>query len=378
MLWAAAMSLGAWLYLLAARGWFWRMREDAPAAVPAGWRRAAPPAVVAVIPARNEADVVGRAIASLVNQEYGGPLHIVLVDDGSTDGTAAAARREAPPEMLTVTQAAALPAGWTGKMWAVAEGVRQTSRFQPEWLLLTDADIVHAPGELRQLAARAAGGFDLVSYMATLHCRSTAERALIPAFVFFFFMLYPPRWIADPRRPAAGAAGGCMLVRAAALERIGGIAAIGGELIDDCALARAVKLDGGRVWLGLSQGTASIREYSTWNQIGRMISRAAFTQLRHSPWLLAGTAAGLLLVYLVPPALTLAGREPAAAPAAAAWLLMAIAYWPALRFYRQPWWGALLLPLAAAFYLTATLHSALAYWRGSGGQWKGRIQDRPA
>jgi hopene-associated glycosyltransferase HpnB len=369
MIWAGALSLAAWLYLLALRGEFWRMQEEEPATEPAEW-----PSVVAVIPARNEADVVGRAIASLALQNYGGPFHIVLVDDGSTDGTARVAGAAAPPGILTVAHAAPLPAGWTGKMWAVAEGVRQAQGFNPELLLLTDADIVHAPGELRQLLARAASGFDLTSYMATLHCRSAAERMLIPAFVFFFFMLYPPRWISGTRK-TAGAAGGCMLIRAAALERIGGIAAIGAELIDDCALARAVKGSGGRVWLGLNAGTESIREYYTLAEIGRMISRTAFTQLGHSVWLLAGTVVGLTLVYVAPPVLALRGHGAAAVLGGAAWLAMTIAYWPAVRFYKQPVVYAALLPLAAIFYLAATLHSAVAYWVGAGGKWKGRIQD---
>jgi hopene-associated glycosyltransferase HpnB len=370
----AALSLAVWLYLLFGRGWFWRMRESAPAnerSDPANERGGAP-AVVAVIPARNEANVVGRAIASLAGQEYGGQFHIVLVDDGSTDGTAEAARAAAGPELLTVVRAAPLPPGWTGKLWAVAEGVREARKMGPAYVLLTDADIVHAPFNLRQLTGRAAAGFDLVSYMATLRCRTLAERALIPAFVFFFFMLYPPLWIADPRRATAGAAGGCLLIRTEALERIGGIAAIGGELIDDCALARAVKRSGGRAWLGLSAATESIRDYATFGDIGRMISRTAFTQLRHSPWLLAGTAIGLAVTYLAPPVAALAGAQPAAALGSAAWLAMTLAYWPAVRFYRQaPFWVPL-LPLAAAFYLGATVHSAVSYWRGAGGDWKGR------
>ncbi len=366
----AAFSLCMWLYLLFGRGWFWRMREPEPAR-----QAGASPRVVAVVPARNEAAVVEQAIRSLAAQDYDGPFHIVLVDDGSTDGTAEAARAAATPDRLTVVQAAPLPPGWSGKLWAVAEGVRCAQSFNPEFLLLTDADIVHGPANLRELAGRAGEGFDVVSYMATLRCRSVAEQALIPAFVFFFFLLYPPVWIADPRRRTAGAAGGCLLIRSTALERIGGIAAIGGELIDDCALARAVKRSGGRVWLGLSRGTRSIREYATWGEIGSMISRTAFTQLRHSPWLLAGTVAGLTVTYLVPPMVTLAGKQPAAALASAAWLAMSVAYWPAVRFYKQAWFWAPLLPLTEVFYLAATLYSALAYWRGKGGQWKGRTQD---
>jgi len=372
----AALSLAVWLYLLFARGWFWRMRERAPLAQAgkapgAGW-----PSVVAVIPARDEAAVVGQAIASLAAQDYAGQFHIVLVDDGSTDGTAEVARAAAEADRLTVVRAAPLPAGWSGKLWAVAEGTRQAQRFRPDFLLLTDADIVHGRETLRQLAARAAEGFDLVSYMATLRCRTPAERALIPAFVFFFFMLYPPVWIADSRHRTAGAAGGCVFLRAQSLERAGGIAAIRDELIDDCALARAVKRSGGRLWLGLSAGTESIRAYDTFGEIGRMIARTAFTELRHSVWLLAGTILGLAVTYVVPPVATLAGGKQAAALGSAAWLAMTVAYWPVVRFYRQQWFWAPLLPLAALFYLGATVYSAVSYWRGAGGQWKGRAQAR--
>jgi hopene-associated glycosyltransferase HpnB len=242
----------------------------------------------------------------------------------------------------------------------------------PDYLLLTDADIVHPPQNLDGLVSRAESGYDLVSYMATLRCDSLAERALIPAFVFFFFLLYPPAWIRNPRRKTAGAAGGCILIRREMLDRIGGIAAIRGELIDDCALARAVKRTGGRVWLGLSESTRSIRDYATFSEIGRMISRTAFTQLRYSALLLAGTVFGLAFAYWLPVALTLAGQP----LGAAAWLLMSICYWPALRFYgRSPLWAPL-LPIVAAFYMACTVHSAVQYWRGTGGLWKGRVQAR--
>jgi len=369
----ALAAAGIWLYLLAGRGGFWRMR-DAPFE---GTLRPAAPRIVAVIPARNEAAVVGRSIASLERQQYPGGIHIVVVDDDSTDGTGDAARAAGPPGLVTVIRAAALPKGWTGKLWAVSEGVRHAARFDPEYLLLTDADIVHPPGNLAGLAARASsGGYDLVSYMATLRCRTLPERALVPAFVFFFFLLYPPAWIRSAGRSTTGAAGGCMLIRRAALERIGGIESISGELIDDCALARAVKRHGGRVWLGLSAGTMSIRDYATFGEIGGMISRTAFTQLRHSVWLLIGTVLGLAITYLAPPFLAIAGRGWTEALGMAAWMMMSVAYFPALRYYhRSPLWGPL-LPAIAAFYLGATVHSAVSYWRGSGGKWKGRAQDR--
>ena len=369
----ALAAAGIWLYLLVGRGGFWRMRS----APHEGQLRSPAPRIVAVIPARNEAPVVGRSIASLERQQYPSEFHIVLVDDDSTDGTADAARAAAPPGLLTVIRAGALPKGWTGKVWAVSEGVRHAAQFDPGYLLLTDADIVHPPGNLAALAARAeAGGYDLVSYMATLRCRTLAERALVPAFVFFFFLLYPPAWIPSARRSTAGAAGGCMLIRRAALERIGGIASISGELIDDCALASAVKRHGGRVWLGLSAATISIRDYATFGEIGGMISRTAFTQLRHSVVLLIGTAAGLGITYLAPPFLAVAGHAWPRAIGILAWVMMSAAYFPALRYYRRsPLWAPL-LPAIAAFYLGATVHSAVSYWRGSGGKWKGRLQDR--
>jgi hopene-associated glycosyltransferase HpnB len=330
-----------------------------------------------VIPARNESPVVARAVVSLARQRYPGKFHMVLVDDDSADGTAAAARGAAPAALLDVVPAGRVPAGWTGKLWAASEGIRAARRFQPEYLLLTDADIVHPPENLSALVARAAScRYDIVSFMATLECRTLAERALIPAFVFFFFMLYPPAWIGSPRRGAAAAAGGCILIRREMLERLGGMGAIRGEVIDDCALARAVHRQGGRVWLGLSAATCSVRGYATWGEIGRMISRSAFAQLHHSVWLLIGTVLGLALTYMVPPVLALAARAPAAALGACGWLLMSIAYFPALRFYRRsPLWAPL-LPAIAAFYLAASIHSAVCYWRGAGGMWKGRAQDR--
>ena len=369
-----AAATGIWLYLLLGRGQFWRMREaPPPGPLPGG-----APSVVAVVPARNEAPVVGRAVASLAQQTYPGEFHIVLSDDASDDGTGRAAS-EAGHEAgragrLTVIRAGRLPDGWTGKMWAVAAGVQAADHLHPEYLLLTDADIVHAPDNLAGLVARAqSGGYDLVSYMVKLECRTPAEQALIPAFVFFFFMLYPPSH-------GTGAAGGCILIRWDALERVGGIARIRGELIDDCALARVVRQNGGRVWMGLSAATCGIRGYGAgyagFGQIGRMIARTAFTQLRHSALLLLGTVLGLAVTYLAPPLLTLLGpRGAASGMGAVAWLLMSVAYYPALRFYHRPWFWAPLLPAIALFYLGATIYSAVAYWRGAGGLWKGRVQD---
>lgn len=365
---AGAVSLAAWLYLLLGRGAFWRMHSGAVGQ--ASWPVNQPPAVAAVIPARNEAPVVGRAAASLAAQHYPGRFHIVLVDDASDDGTADTARAAVPAEMLTVLRGSPLPDGWTGKLWAVSQGIAQTESLSPDYFLLTDADIVHAPGALEKLVAQAEqGGYDLVSWMVALHCESPAERALIPAFVFFFLLLYPPSWIRNPRLRTAGAAGGCMLIRRRTLERIGDIARIRGELIDDCALARAVKDAGCRLWLGLSAETRSIREYRSFREIGAMISRTAFTQLRHSPLLLLATLAGVALTFFAPPLAAIRGN-----PAGlAAWALMTLIYAPALRLYRRSLLWAPLLPLVAAFYAAATIHSAWAWWRGAGGMWKGRV-----
>ena len=357
-----------WVYLLLARRADWN--TDNSAAGLASW-----PDVVAVIPARNEEACIAEAVASLARQKYGGRFHIVVVDDDSTDATAARALAAAPPALLTVVRAGALPSGWTGKLWALANGVREAACSEPAWFLFTDADIVHPADNLARLVARAErGGYSLVSYMATLRCRSFAERALVPAFVFFFFLLYPPRSIRDPRSRMAGAAGGCILLRRAALQKIGGIEAIRGELIDDCALAGAVKRAGGRIWLGLSEPTRSIRDYRSLAEVGRMISRTAFTQLRYSAALLAGTLLAMALVFFVPPALTIGAAGPARALGTLGWLLMSVAWMPALRYYRRsPFWAPF-LPLVAAFYAGSTVHSAAAHWRGAGGLWKGRVR----
>jgi hopene-associated glycosyltransferase HpnB len=360
---AGALALAIWIYLLAGRGGFWRNgADDLPLSGDRDRRRSD---VIAIIPARDEADGIGRAVESLAGQ-----VRVIVVDDASTDGTADFARKAG----ATVVQARPLPPGWSGKLWAISEGLRAAAEQRPEYWLLTDADIVHPPDAVSGLAARARdGNYDLVSYMVTLECRSFPEHALIPAFVFFFFLLYPPAWIRNPRRRTAGAAGGCMLIRREMLERIGGIERIRGALIDDCSLAHQVKRSGGRVWLGLSARSRSLRSYHTFGEIGRMISRTAFTQLRHSWLLLAGTVAGLALTYLVPPALTLfASPGPAKGMGALAWLLMSIAYYPMVRFYRVSWFWAVLLPAIAVFYMGATLHSAVAWLRGRGGMWKGR------
>jgi hopene-associated glycosyltransferase HpnB len=331
-----------------------------------------------VIPARDEAPVIARALKSLFIQDYPGSFRIVLVDDDSGDDTAAEARAAAASvgaaDRLTIVEAGPVPVGWTGKLWAVHQGVAVAREFRPDYLLLTDADIVHGRVSLRELVARAeSGGYGLVSLMVRLNCRSLWERLLIPAFVFFFFKLYPPRWVADLRRRTAAAAGGCMLVRRETLDRVGGIASIRGEIIDDCALARRIKA-AGKVWLGAAADSHSIREYSSWRPIWDMIARCAFAQLRYSGVLLVAVVSMMTVVYLAPPLLLLTGDPLAMTLGAAAWVTMSAAFIPILREYRCPPLLALLLPLVALFYTGATIASAVQFWRGRGGSWKGRFQ----
>jgi hopene-associated glycosyltransferase HpnB len=336
--------------------------------------------VTAVIPARDEADSIGTTIASLLGQAYPGALTIVLVDDESRDGTAdvarAAAAKSGAAERLTVLAGKPLPAGWTGKLWAVSQGVeRATSETTPpDYLLLTDADITYAPEALARLVGRAErGSYVLTSLMAKLRCESLAERMFVPAFIYFFQMLYPFGWVNRPDRKTAGAAGGCMLVRPRALAAAGGIAAIRGALIDDCALGAALKRQG-PIWLGLTERVVSARPYEHVDDIRRMVARSAYAQLGYSPWLLAGCIIGMALTYIAAPLLALFAHGPAQALGAAAVALMFMSYQPVLRFYRRsPWWG-LALPLIALAYMAFTLDSAYQHGRGRGGLWKGRVQ----
>lgn len=357
----AAASLGAWIYLLTARGSFWKIKiPPRPAHSGAG------KSVCVIIPARNEEFVVGQAVQSLR------PWPVIVVNDHSSDRTAAIAA-EAGAEVIS---AGPLPAGWSGKLWAISEGLKRARSLQPDYLLFTDADIVHAPGNIAELVARAeTENLDLVSLMVKLRCRSLAETLLIPAFVFFFFMLYPPGWVSRRDRKTAAAAGGCILIRPSALDRIGGIESIRGEIIDDCALARTVQRTGGGIWLGVTNDTCSIRDYTTFGEIRAMISRTAFAQLQHSTLLLLGTILGMAIIYLAPPLLPFAGNPLASVLGFGAWILMTIAYIPALRFYGRSIAWAPLLPLTALFYISATIDSAIAYWSGRGGVWKDRVQD---
>ena len=336
--------------------------------------------VAVVIPARNESDVIETSIASLSTQEYSGSLSIFVVDDESEDGTAEIAKRAAAigsaTTQISVIRSRPLPSGWTGKMWAVAQGVEEALATHPDYVLLTDADIVHPANSIGMLVSLAeAQDLSLASVMVKLKTDTFAERALIPAFTFFFFLLYPPAWIRNSRRKTAGAAGGCILVRPSALTRAGGIAAIRNEIIDDCALARIIKRSGGRVWLGISSDITSLRGYGRASAIGRMIARTAYNQLHHSPFLLVGTIAGLFLTFLLPLFLLMNANSTLRILGAVAWLLMTLAFLPTVRFHRLPLLWAVSLPVAAAFYSGATIYSAIQFHAGRGGQWKGRAQD---
>lgn len=364
-----ALSLAIWLVLLLGRDMFWLARERDTRDMqpePQIW-----PDVVAVVPARDEADVIARSVGSLLTQDYPGRFRVILVDDQSSDGTADIARALGS-DRLEVLSGAPLARGWTGKLWAVSQGVARAGEA-PRYLWLTDADIEHAPDTLRMLVTRGeADSLSLVSLMALLHCQTPPERMLVPAFVFFFQMLYPFGAVNRPQGLGA-AAGGCMLVRRDSLEKAGGIAAIRGALIDDCTLGALLKRQG-PVWLGLTYRSRSIRPYRGFAPVAAMISRSAYAQLRYSPVLLAGTVLGMVLVYLAPPALGLFGEGLARWLGLGAWAIMALTFQPMLRFYRRsPLWGVA-LPGIAAFYLGCTMLSAWQHLRGRGGMWKGRAQ----
>lgn len=378
----AVLSLALWLYLLLGRGFYWRARErlgEAPA--PARW-----PEVVAVIPARDEANVIASSIASHMATDYPGAFTVVLVDDGSEDGTAAIARAAAAdvPRRLEIVSGAPLESGWTGKLWAMRQGIARARTLAPQarYLLLTDADIVHAPSALRRLIAKAeAENLALVSLMARLDDRGLWGSLLIPAFVYFFQQLYPFPLVNRLQRPEAAAAGGCMVVRRDALEAAGGVEAICGRLIDDCALAALIKnartLSPRRIWIGLAdREVESRRDNRRLSSIWNMVARTAFEQLRHSTIFLLGAAIGMTLLYLAPLALIfsfpLHRNAYAFALAASAYGIMTLTYLPTIRLYGAPAWRAALLPVAGLFYLLMTLSSARRYWRGAGGMWKGR------
>jgi hopene-associated glycosyltransferase HpnB len=419
------LSLMIWLGLLLGWGQFWRcdqqleekdegLKDQKNSSEPSSFSLY--PSVCAVIPARNEADLLPVTLRSLLTQDYPGDFRIVLVDDQSTDGTFQIAQKTAEElgkfQQLQVISAEPLPAGWSGKLWAMEQGIRKAETYLPDYILLTDADIEHDSANLHRLIAKAVQqDLDLVSVMVQLRCDSVWEKFLIPAFVFFFQKLYPFRWVNNSNNPTAAAAGGCILIRREALEKIGGIQAIRQALIDDCALAQAVKRAGkrgqgtggegdgerldlihnsnlkiqnsptthtsGKIWLGLSDRTRSLRPYPSLETIWNMVARTAFTQLGYNPLLLLGTLLGMGLVYLAPPLGLVLGaiteNWAVALLGLAGWLSMSLAYFPTIRFYQCPILLTFCLPAIAFLYTLMTLDSALRHWRGQGGAWKGRV-----
>jgi hopene-associated glycosyltransferase HpnB len=399
---AAILSAAIWLYLAIARGSFFHLRpfDDnfARHIPPPTW-----PSVTAIVPARNEGATIGQSIASLLQQDYPGEFGIILIDDHSEDTTVRLAEQAATQQnaaaRVTIHHAAPLPQNWTGKLWALNEGVtlsfasnlqNASSRGErricfsepsssqlpaPTYFWFTDADITHAPDTLTRLVSRAEQNhLDLTSLMVLLQARTIPEQATIPAFLFFFLKLYPPKWIANAKAGTAGAAGGCILLRREALDRVGGFSAIRSEVIDDCALARAVKNTGGKIWMGLTRASISLRAYNSFAEVRDMVARTAFTQLRYSALLLLGTIVGLILTYLAPIALLFAHNNVTRTIALLTWLTMSLLFLPTIRFYRLlPHWAPL-LPLTAAFYAYATFLSAIGYYAHRGAQWKGRSQ----
>ena len=383
----ALVALAAWLFMLAGWGRFWlasvrdenngtTSQDTLPGSLPQNFW----PAVTVVIPARNEADCIGETIRSLLAQDYPREFQIVLVDDQSNDGTANVAYRAAEALRATyrlmLVSGKPLPEGWNGKPWAMQQGVDRASALAPAYLLMTDADIVYAPGVLSWLVKHAQERqLGLVSLFAKLRCQDLAERAFIPAFCFFFQMLYPFAWVNDPRRTIAGAAGGCMLVRRDVVQAAGGMDSIRNVLIDDCALAKRLKPHA-PIWLGLTDRVRSIRKYPSIGDIWRMVSRTAYEQLNYSKIRLIGTIAGMTLMYLVPVGFALLGNGVTQLLGLATWLMMAISFLPTLRFYRMsPLWAPV-LPAIAFAYMIFTVDSALQHWRGRGGLWKGRVSGK--
>lgn len=379
--WIAAASLAAWGFLLLGQGFFWRTDQRLPPReAPSPW-----PSVAVVVPARDEAEMLPISLPSLLAQDYPGRAEIFLVDDSSTDGTGALARELADRFgglPLTVVSPPEPEPGWTGKLWALRHGIELAREERPDYLLLTDADIAHEPDSLRELVAAArTNGLDLVSQMARLRVATAWERLIVPAFVYFFAQLYPFRRVNKPGARTAAAAGGCVLLRTETAERARIPDSIRQAVIDDVSMARAVRGAGGRIWLGLAERVDSVRPYPALSDLWRMVARSAYAQLLHSPLLLAGTVAGLAVVYLAPPAGVYAGlsggNTPAGLLGGAAWAVMAGTYVPVLRYYRQSLWLAPLLPFTALLYLLMTVDSAVRHYRGRGAAWKGRTYARP-
>jgi len=379
----AAASMLAWIVLLVGRGFFWRV---SPCLEPLSGSAEARASVAAIIPARDEADVLPKTLPTVLEQDYRGPLEVVVVDDRSADRTAdvaaSTAAKHGAADRVRVVSGAPLPAGWRGKVWAMHQGVGAASG-QVDYFWFTDADIAHDKWVLGALVDRAeTDRRDLVSTMAKLRAESRWDRLLIPAFVYFFAKLYPFRFVASSKRRTAGAAGGCVLVQREALERVGGIESIRSALIDDCALGRTIKRSGGRLWLGFSRGVRSTRGYGSLTSVWEMVARSAYTQLGHSPLMLLGTVVGMLLLYLLPPCICIAGAiafvfaVPGAtwliALGGTTWTLMALSFLPIVRHHEVPPWVCRLLPLAGVLYTAMTVSSAWRHRTGRGGAWKGR------
>jgi len=376
MLALALLSLAIWLYLALARGGYWMFRER----LAAEQQCEGPlPSIVAVVPARDEAEGIARAISSLLRQDYRGSFRVILVDDQSTDGTAMIARDAAKAtggeEKLEIVFGGARPQGWAGKLWAMNQGAERANQLKsPDYFLFTDADIEHASDNVARLVSHAgANSTVLTSLMVKLRCQSFAEKLLVPAFVYFFSMLFPFAWSNDPRSSVAAAAGGCMLVKREAFMAAGGFEKIKSAIIDDCALARVMKKQG-PIWLGLASNTISLRPYETITDIGRMVWRSAYAQLNYSAFALAGTIIGMLLVYCVPAVTAIFAPGAARLAGASAWLVMAITFVPISRFYGTSIARGLLLPVIGLIYTAFTLISAVNFWSGKGGMWKGRAQ----
>jgi hopene-associated glycosyltransferase HpnB len=391
-----AVSAAAWVYLLAAHGGYWLTGQRLPAG--AGSDAGAWPSVVAVVPARNEADSLPVTLPTLLSQDYPGEFRVLLVDDGSDDGTGLVAAELGEKSAgdggapLTVVAGRPRPDGWAGKVWAMAQGFAAAGNT-PRYVLFTDADIAWDAAALRDLVRAAeADDRDLVSQMVLLRAQTSWERVIVPAFVYFFAQLYPFAAVNDPRSRTAAGAGGCMLIRRSALEAAGGLAPIRGALIDDVAFATLLKRNGSRIWLGLTTNIRSVRPYPSLASLWQMIARSAYTQLRYNPALLAGTIVGLLLLYAVPPAGAITALIAVAAGSAVGatgastvvvglagllgWALMTISYRPMLRFYRLSPLRAPALPLVALLYAAMTADSARRHYCGRAVSWRGRAAER--
>ncbi len=378
----AIFSLSLWLFLLLFWGNFWR--ADCLLDKSQGLNDY--PTVCAVVPARNEAEVIAASLTSLLNQDYAGQFSVVLVDDNSGDHTTEIALQTAAQlgksDRLTVIAGQPLASGWKGKLWAMHQGIESVSipANTPDYWLFTDADIQHDLHNLTQLVTKAeTEDLDLVSLMVLLRCQSFWEKLLIPAFVFFFQKLYPFAWVNDPKQSMAAAAGGCGLISNEALTKIGGIASIKDALIDDCSLAQAVKSAGKNIYLGLSETTISLRGYDHLKVIWDTIARTAYTQLNYSPLLLAGTVIGMAMIYFIAPIGMVWGLVTSNwlvfSICTVTWLLMIWAYLPTIKLYNiSPAWAGL-LPAIAFLYTLMTIDSAVKYYQGLGGAWKGRTYD---